>query len=111
MPKKMRQAAMRSGLSSRMREGAIMALDAFTVEAPKTRTMAAALDALELAGRVLIIDTEFEDNAVLATRNLRNVEMQTAHSLNLLEVLGADTLVVTVPALQALAERLSNGTR
>lgn len=111
MPKKMRRAAMKSGLSSRLREGAIVALDAFTVDEPKTRTVAAALDALELAGRVLIVDTEFEHNAFLAARNLRNVEMQTAHSLNLLEVLAADTLVFTVPALQAVAERLTNGTR
>jgi large subunit ribosomal protein L4 len=78
------------------------------MDEPKTRIMAEAFEGLGLAGKLLVIDTNFEHNAYLASRNLPNVSLQHAQSLNLIDVLGADTLVFTVPALQAMEERLSN---
>jgi large subunit ribosomal protein L4 len=111
MPKRMRRAAMRSGLSSRVSEGAIMILDTFTFPTHKTREMVATLQHLGLTRKTLIVDTAFDQNAYLATRNIPYIELQRAANLNLLDVLSADKLVFTVAALRAVEERLSNGTR
>jgi large subunit ribosomal protein L4 len=73
--------------------------------------MVEALKALGLAGDVLIVDDRWDDNALLAARNIPDVELRDAGSLNLLDVLGPEHLVFTVSALQAIDRRLSNGSR
>lgn len=110
MPRKMRRAAMRSGLSARCNDGAIRALDALTPATHKTRDMAGALGALDISGKVLLVDAEFDHNAQLAARNIPNVSLQHAASLNLLQVLSADTLVFTLAALEFVEKRLTDGT-
>jgi large subunit ribosomal protein L4 len=111
MPKKMKRSALRSGLSSRHGEGAIMALDSFTLPEPKTRKMADAFKTLGLSGDVLIVDESWDDNAFLAARNIPDVELRDADSLNIIDVLGPEHLVFTVSALEALDRRLSYGSR
>lgn len=106
MPKKMKRSALRSGLSSRHGEGAIIALDAFALPEPKTRQMVNAFKSLGLAGDVLIVDDNWDGNAFLAARNIPDVELRDADSLNLLDVLGPEHLVFTVSALQAIDRRL-----
>ncbi len=107
MPKKMKRSALRSGLSSRHSEGAILALDSFALAEPKTREMVAAFKGLGISGDVLVVDESFEENAFLAARNIPDVELRDAGSLNLLDVLGPEHLVFTVSALQAIDRRLS----
>jgi large subunit ribosomal protein L4 len=107
MPKKMRRKAMRSGLSSRLAEGAIVALDEFSMSEPQTRAMADAFQTLGLAGQILVVDNEFESNAYLSARNLRNVELRDANSLNLIDVLRPERLVFTKAALESVDRRLA----
>ncbi|HZT97523.1 MAG TPA: 50S ribosomal protein L4 [Chloroflexota bacterium] len=113
MPKKMRRGALRSGLSSRFANGDIRAIDAFVADEPKTKLMAAAFARLGLEGSIVLVleNDRPQENADLAVRNLERVETRYADSLNLLDVLGADRLLFTVPALQAIERRLSDGSR
>jgi len=111
MPKKMKRSALRSGLSSRHGEGAVIALESFSLPEPKTRQMVDAFKKLGLAGDVLIVDETWDDNAFLAARNIPDVELRDSGSLNILDVLGPEHLVFTVSALQALDRRLTNGSR
>lgn len=107
MPKKMRRGAMRSGLSARLTEGSIIALENFALEAPRTKEMAATFVTLGLTGNVVVVDTEFDDNAHLSARNLSRISLRDADSLNLIDVLNAEHLVFTRSALQAVDERLA----
>ena len=111
MPKKMQRSALRSGLSSRLAEGAIIALDEFAMPEPRTREMASAIDKLGLTGQVLVVDTSFEDNAYLSARNIQNLEMRDADSLNLLDVLKPERLVFTRVAIEAVDKRLAGKIR
>jgi large subunit ribosomal protein L4 len=107
MPKKMRRLAMRCGLSSRHAEGAILALDQFVMSEPRTRAVAEAFRKLGVQGDVLIVDERFDANASLSARNLPNVEMRDAASLNLIDVLRPERLLFTRAALEAVDRRLS----
>ncbi len=109
MPKKMRQSALRCGLSARQQEGAILAVDAFSLSEPRTKTMLGSFQALDLNGTVLVVDEAFDENARLASRNLPRVQLKDATSLNLLDVLGPDHLVFSRAALQAVERRLTTG--
>src|ERR1700675_3670132 len=57
MPKKMRQGALRSALSERVREGKVVLLDGWTLDKPKTKDFIATLEQLGLEGRTLIVDS------------------------------------------------------
>jgi len=108
MPKKMRQSAMRSGLSSRFAEGAIVALDEFSMDEPHTKVMAEALSTkLGFAGSVLVVDSQFDSNASLSARNLSWVELVDAGTLSLLDVLKPEHIVFTKSALAAVEKRLT----
>jgi large subunit ribosomal protein L4 len=109
MPKKMRRTAMRCGLSSRLAEGAIVALDEFAMSEPRTKDMAGSFQKLGLTGDVLVIDNAFDQNAYLSARNLGNVEMTDSASLNLIDVLKHEHLVFTRAALESLDKRLTGG--
>lgn len=107
MPKKMKRLALRSGLASRLSEGAILALDSFTLQEPRTKEMVLALQNLGLTGSVVVVDDDFDDNARLASRNLRNIELCDTGSLNLVDVLGPEHLIFTKSALQSVDARLA----
>src|SRR6478736_9387390 len=57
MPKKMRQGALRSALSERVREGNLFVVEGWSFEKPKTKEFASSLGALGLAGKTLIVDS------------------------------------------------------
>src|SRR6187397_3521714 len=57
MPKKMRQGALRSALSERVREGKVMLVNGWSLEKPKTKEFASSLGKLGLAGKTLIVDS------------------------------------------------------
>lgn len=111
MPKKMRRSAMRSGLSSRHSGGAILAVDSFVLTEPRTRDVVDVFKRLGLAGSVLVVDTRFHDNALLGARNVQQLELRDAGSLNLIDVLRPEHLVFTQAALQTIDRRLSLATR
>src|SRR5687768_8959607 len=68
MPKKMRQGALRSALSERVREGNLSVIDGWSLETPKTKSFAESLGQLGLEGKTLIVDSLENDNLLLAAR-------------------------------------------
>ena len=70
--------------------------------------MVALLTNLKVADKkVLIVVDEFDDNAILATRNLRNVVLISAEELNVLDIVSTDAMVVTEAALKHIEEVLA----
>ena len=100
--KKVKILARHSALSQRAKEGAIIVLDALQFEAPKTKAMIAALDALKIADKkVLFLTNDVNANAMKSASNLQKVNVMKASELNTYAVMNANIVVFTEDALAA----------
>jgi len=106
MPKKMRQGALRSALSERVREGNLSVIDGWSLDNPKTKDFAASLGNLGLAGKTLIVDSLDNDNLLLSARNLRRAKVVNSFGLNIYDLLYHDHLVLSRSAAQELEQLL-----
>lgn len=107
LPKKVRRAALRSGLSARLQEGVITVVDALEVEEFKTRAIADVLGKLGLGdSSVLIVLAEPNEKVEISARNLPNVGVIRAEGLNVYDLLRYSKLVLTQAAVEALGRRL-----
>ncbi len=98
-PKKMIQLALRSALSDRAAEGRVAVVDAWDFAAPRTRDAKAALGALGLEGKVLVVLAPDDDTAAKSFRNLPDVHVLPASELNAYDVLCSDWVVFTSASL------------
>ena len=103
--RKMYRGAMRSMLSELVRQERLLLLDEFGVSAPKTKELKAKLKDLEVSN-VLIVVEGFDENLALSARNLVNVEVLDADSVDPVSLVGHDKVVMTVAAAKQLEERL-----
>ena len=105
--RKERRLALKSALADKVNEQAIIVLENLTVETAKTKDMLNILKTLNVADKkVLLVVSEFEDNLVLASRNLQNVVLISAEEINVLDIVGTDVLVITQDALNKVEEVL-----
>ena len=107
MNRKERQLALKSALSYKANEKAIIVLDDFNLESNKTKDMLNALTNLEVADKkVLLVMEELTENVILAARNLRNVLLMEPVEINVLDLVNADVLLVTAKAVKEIEEAL-----
>src|SRR5687767_3794407 len=104
LPKRMKRAALHGALTSKYTDGAIRVVDDLGLDNPKTRDLAAFLVALNANGRVLVVATGSDSNLEISARNLPLVVVIRADSLNIVDVLNADTLLITQPSLDTMAQ-------
>ena len=104
--REMYRGALCSILSELVRQDRLIVVDAFTVAAPKTKELAAKLAELDVDD-VLIVTEEFDENLLLASRNLYNVDTRTSHEVDPVSLVGFRKVVITEGALKALEEKLS----
>ncbi|MCI0581452.1 MAG: 50S ribosomal protein L4 [Chloroflexi bacterium] len=104
LPKKMRRLALRGALTAKLGDAAIRIVDAFALERIKTRDFAGILTALNATGRILVVAPSSEDQLRLSARNLPTVEVILADSLNVVDLIKADTVVIEQPALARMEE-------
>ena len=105
--RKERQIAIKSALSDKANEKAIMVLDKIKLSTPKTKEMVSILENLKLTDKkVLLIVDEFDDNLILASRNLQNIVLILAEEINVLDVVGTDIILATNDAMKKLEEVL-----
>jgi large subunit ribosomal protein L4 len=104
LPKRMKRAALHGVLTAKLGDGAIRVVDELALDAPKTRDLDGYLVALKANGRVLIVALGTEANLEISARNLPQVEVIRADSLNVVDLLNADTLLITQPSLDTMAE-------
>ncbi len=102
MPKKMRHLAYKSALSVKAKEGQIIVLDKLEMPEPKTKAMAALLDALAVDSSALILLPERNENVEKSARNLPGVKTLRAQYLNVRDLLGYDYLVMPLGALEVI---------
>jgi large subunit ribosomal protein L4 len=109
MPKKMRQGALRSALSERVREGNVFVVDGWSLDQPKTKEFAASLGKLGLGGKTLIVDSLENENLILAARNIRQAKIVNSFGLNIYDLLYHDHLVLSRSAANELEQLLGAG--
>jgi len=105
--KKTKQLALRKALSERLKAGDVVVVDDFKLDSPKTKGFLAALNALDVNGKTLIVSTAADKNLQLASRNVPTVELTNSNDVNTYQVLKYDKLVFTRGALEKVQERLS----
>ena len=104
LPRKMKRLALRGALTAKLGGDAIRILDAFGLEAIRTKELLGVLDNLKVAGRVLIVSPARDQRLDLSARNLPRVAVLLADSLNVVDLLNADTIVIEQTALARLEE-------
>jgi large subunit ribosomal protein L4 len=104
LPRKMKRLALRGALTAKFGGDAIRVLDAFGLEAIRTKELLGVLENLKVAGRVLIVSPARDERLDLSARNLPRVAVLLADSLNVVDLLNADTIVIEQPALARLEE-------
>jgi len=110
MPKKMRQGALRSALSERVREGNVFVVDGWNLDTPKTKDFSQSLTKLGLEGKTLIVDSIDNDNLILSARNLSHAKVVNSFGLNIYDLLYHDKLVLSRDAATELEQLLGSGT-
>jgi large subunit ribosomal protein L4 len=103
-PRAMRRLALRGALTSKFSDGAIKVVQDLALDESKTRELVGYLTALEAGGRVLVVAPARDERLELSARNLPRVSVILADSLNTVDVLDADVLLITEPALATMAE-------
>ena len=106
--KKVKQLARRSALSYKVQENALVVVEDFTFEAPKTKNFIALLNDLNLAGKkVLVVAAGSDKNLYLSARNLPKAKVAVASDINTYGVLDAAVLVLTESAVAKVEEVLA----
>jgi len=107
LPRKVRQMAMRSALSSKQADGKLIILEEATLDAPKTKDLAAKLSALGWSNVLIVTGAEVDGNLARAAANIANVDVLPQQGANVYDIIRRDTLVLTKGAAEHLQERLS----
>ncbi|OKH24403.1 50S ribosomal protein L4 [Hydrococcus rivularis NIES-593] len=110
MNRKERRLALRTAFFSRVEDTIVVENFADQLQQPKTKDLALALTRWGVASedKVLLIMSEVPENVYLSARNMSNVKLIKADSLNIYDVLSADTIVTTSDALAKIQEVYSD---
>ena len=104
--KKMYRAALRSVISELIRQDRLVVVETLELEAPKTKLLATKLKDLDLSN-VLILNEAFDEKLFLAARNLPNVGICDAAAIDPVVLIRFEKVLITLPALKLIEERLS----
>ncbi len=104
--RKMYRGALRSILSELVRQDRLLVVDAFSVDGPKTKDLVAKLDGLDARDALIVIEA-FDENLLLASRNLYHVDARTPNEVDPVSLIGFDKVIMTAGALKALEEKLA----
>ena len=104
MPAKMRRAALQGVLSGKADDGALRVVEGFGLETMGTKAFAERLVAWKTEGKVLVVLPARDPVVERSCRNLREVRVLLADSLNVVDLLEADTIVFTADALARAQE-------
>lgn len=107
LPKKVRRLAIKSALSSKVKNDEIKVLEGLEVTAPKTKEIVSILSNLKAERKALIVTGTYVDNIALSARNIPGIKFVTAEGINVLDVLNHDLLIITKDAVAKVEEVLA----
>lgn len=103
IPKSMRRVAMKSALSSKVKDNSMIVLENLELEAPKTKEMIAMLKAFE-AKKTLIVTAESNENVYKSARNIEGVAVIPVNNLNVYDILKYEKFIITKDAVSKVEE-------
>lgn len=104
MPRKVRRLAMKSALSSKVKENNIIVLDQLSFEQPKTKAMVETLAALPVGQKTLVVTVDGDINVTKSARNIPGVKPLSADFINVYDLLKYETLLITRDAVARVEE-------
>ena len=106
LPKKMRKLALKSALSSKLKDEDIMVLEDISIDSPRTKTMVETFQNLGIEKKALIVCAEKDEILYKSCRNIPGIKVLLPQGLNVYDILYHDKLIVFEKALAKIEERL-----
>jgi large subunit ribosomal protein L4 len=100
LPKQMRRLALRSALSGHASGGTLIVIEGLSADEAKTKAVQAALDAIHIQRRALIVTAEHDAGLQRAGRNVEDAKVLPAQNLNVVDIVNAHRLVMTEEAVR-----------
>ena len=104
VPKKVRRLAMKSALTSKYNEGAILVVDQITLADAKTRLMAEVLKNLGAEKKALLVLAGRDETIIRASKNIPTVKDAYVNTINVYDLLNADKIIVLKAAMESIQE-------
>jgi large subunit ribosomal protein L4 len=107
--KKLRRVALGRSFAMRAEEGSLTLVDRFSLERPKTKEFMCVLEKIVSTGAdmVLLVDREFEQNVIMAARNIPHVHMVEARTLTAWEMCCCKKIVISESAMEVVLARIA----
>lgn len=102
--KKVKRLALKSALSSKVLDNALVVVDKFTVEDYKTKTVINALKSLNVDKKALIVIPEVDKKVIKSANNIPKVKTTLVNTLNVYDILNHNNIVVTLDAVKKIEE-------
>jgi large subunit ribosomal protein L4 len=107
LPKKVERGALRAALAQKIRDGALVVVDALTAGEVKTKAAAEMLKRLGVEGKAVLIDTALDEKLAKSVRNIDGIEFVASAKVNARSVMDASKIVATRGAIEKLQEVLA----
>ncbi len=107
LPRKMQLGALKSALSAKLRDGELRVVNEFAIAEPKSKIMRGALDTLNAARTVLLVDNGDNRNLELSSRNLEGVKLVPSREVNVYDLLAHAQVLISEAAAKKLSEALA----
>ena len=106
LPKKVERGALRAAIQSKIKDGAVIVVDALTASEIKTKNGAAMLKALGGTGKALVTDVRLDDNFVKSVRNIAGIRLVASGRVTARDVMDTTRIVATKAAVERWQEVL-----
>ena len=106
LPRKVEKGALRAALTQKIKDGAVIVVDALSVGEIKTKAAAAMLERLGIDGKALLVDVKPEDRLTLSVRNIDGVRILASNRISARDVMNTRRVVLTRAAIEKLQDAL-----
>jgi large subunit ribosomal protein L4 len=107
LPKKVERGALRAAIAQKMKDGALVVVDALSAGEVKTKAAAEMLKRLGIDGKAVLIDTAIDEKLAKSIRNIEGIEFVASAKVNARSVMSASKVVATRGAIEKLQEVLA----
>ena len=104
LPRRMKRSALVGALTSKFDDGVVKVVSDLSLDETRTKVLAGHLTALQVSGRVLVVEDGKNEALELSARNLPGVVVIRSDSLNVVDVLDADVILITAPSISTMSE-------
>ena len=104
MPKRMRRLALVGALTAKFDDGVVKVVNDLSLDEIKTQQLLGHLSSLQVAGKVLVVEDGKNEALELSARNVPGLVIIRSDSLNIVDVLDADAILITAPSIPTMSE-------